>query len=90
YDDFDLDITADFGLGFFFPHRLDELKQYCKSHPQFHIMSLLPSAVKVNMPIPDAKYYQLAEGDSDPNLWYVDSACKEILLYSEINKFDRG
>ena len=89
-DDFDLDIIPDYGLAFFFPQRLDELKQYCISHPQYHIMSMLPSAIKVNKPLPGARFYQLAEGDANPDLWYMDSACQEVYKYSEIRKFDRS
>jgi hypothetical protein len=89
-DDFYLDIAPDIGLGFFFPSRLNELEQYCANRPQYHIMSMLPSAIKVNKPIPGARFYQLAEGDADPDLWYLDSACQEVYNYSETRKFDRS
>ena len=51
-DDFDLDIEPDFMSGIFLPNRLDELKQYCLDHPEYHIMSIMKeSAVEVNNPI---------------------------------------
>ena len=88
-DAFDLDIVPDIGLGFFFPDRLDELKQYCIDHPQYHIMSLLPLAMKANKVIPSALYYLLAEGDPDPDLWYRIPMSEEVLQSLEIFKFDR-
>lgn len=88
-DDFDIDIAPDMGLAVFLPHRLAELKQYCIDHPQYHIMSILPSVIKVNRPVPGARFYLLAIGDTDPDLWYCDSACQESYKYSEIRKFDR-
>jgi hypothetical protein len=89
-DDFDLDIIPDDGLGRFLPNRLNELTQYCIDHPQYHIMSMMPSAVKVNRALPAARFYLLAEGDTDPDLWYCDSACQRVFIYSEIRKFDRS
>jgi hypothetical protein len=88
-DDFDLDIIPDGGLGRFLPERLNELTQYCADHPHYHIMSALPSAIKVNRAVPTAKFFLLAEGDSDPDLWFCDDSCQEVLIYSEILKFDR-
>ena len=89
-DDFDLDIAPDIGLGFFLPNRLNELKRYCATRPQYHIMSMLPSATKVNKLVPGACFYQLAEGDADPDLWYLDSACQAVSKFSEIRKIDRS
>lgn len=87
-DDFDLELIPDMGLGTFFRHRLDELERYCAEHPQYHIMSILPCAINVNRPVPAARFYLLAEGDADANLWYCDSASQELFKYSEIDKFN--
>jgi hypothetical protein len=89
-DDFDLDLIPDVELGGFFPHRLDELKRYCADNPEYHIISILPSAVKVNKPVPSARIYLLADGDADPSLWYCDDSCKAVFRYSKIREFDRG
>lgn len=89
YDDFELDIKPDYGLAFFFPHRLDELKQYCLDHPQYHIMSMLQAVTKVNKPVSGARFYQLATGDADPDLWYRSPSGQIVLELSKIIKFDR-
>lgn len=89
-DDFDLDISPDMELGIFFPHRLDELKQFCLSHPRYHIMSLLPPALKLNKPVASARFYLLAEGDADPDLWYRDPMNQDQFEDSEIRKFERS
>ncbi len=89
-DEFDLDLMPDIGLGLFFPERLEELKQYCQNHPKYHIMSILPSAIEVNKPLPTARFYILATGDSDPEIWYCDSGSQELFKISEIRKFERS
>ena len=62
-------IEPDTRLGYFFPHRLEELLQYCEQYPEFHIVSELKNgAGKINRPIENAAFYLLAEGDADPNL----------------------
>ncbi len=89
-DDFDLDLIPDLGLGLFLPHRLNELRQYCLNHPRYHIMSVMPLAIEVNKSLPAARFYQLAVGDSDPDIWYCDSGSQELSKISEIRKFDRS
>ncbi len=89
-DDFDLDIVPDIGLGLFFSYRLDELKQYCIDHPQYHIMSLLPLAITANKVVPSAQYFFLAEGDPDPDLWYRIPLSKDDVEILVIHKFDRN
>jgi hypothetical protein len=89
-DEFDIDIKPDFGLALFLPVRLEELKQYCLIHPHYHIMSILPAAIEVNKALPTARFYLLGEGDSDPDIWYCDSASQELFKNSEIRKFERN
>jgi hypothetical protein len=89
-DDFNLDISPDLVLGLFFQNRLDELKQYCIQHPQYHIISVLPSAAKANKPLPMARFYLLAEGDPNPELWYVNPITFDQFVKLEILKFDGG
>lgn len=82
------DIVPDSLIGIFFPKRLPELMQYCKSHPQYHIMSVLPKQVKVNRAVESAGLYLLAEGDSDPDLWYGLPFNQEHYEELKIYEFD--
>jgi hypothetical protein len=88
-DGFDLTIDPDFDSGIFLADRLDELKQYCLENPQYHIMSILQSAVEVNAPISSASFYILADGDADPGLCYTNPMTQEQLENLKICEFDR-
>lgn len=76
-------IVPDTLIGHFFSARLPELIQYCKTHPQYHIISILPNQVKANRPVEAARLFVLAEGDADPGLWY--SMSYEDLKIYEFN-----
>ncbi len=83
-------IVPDTLIGYFFSTRLPELIQYCKTHPQYHIMSLLPNQVKVNRSVEAARLFILAEGDADPELWYSPPFDQKNFEDLEIYKFDCG
>lgn len=82
-------IVPDTLIGHFFLTRLSELMQYCSRHPQYHIMSILPHQVKVNRPVEAARFFVLAEGDADPELWYSPPFNQKNYEELKIHKFDR-
>ncbi|MCX6118754.1 MAG: hypothetical protein NT027_14530 [Proteobacteria bacterium] len=87
-DEFDLEIKPDFPVGIFLPDRIDELKQYCINHPEYHIMSVLKSAVEVNAPVAGAHFYYLATGDANPDIFYTNPVTQEQSEYSKIIEFE--
>jgi hypothetical protein len=87
-DEFDLNLAPDIGLGIFFPNRLKELETYCAEHPEYHIISILPASIKINKPVPNARFYRLAEGDADPDLYCCDAMSHALLQASKIREFD--
>jgi hypothetical protein len=89
-DGFDLNIVPDFESGIFLANRLDELKLYCNNHPQYHIMSVLKSAVEVNAPVLAAHFYLLAEGDVNPDLYYTNTITQEQYENLKIREFNRS
>lgn len=84
-----LDITPTTQLGFFAHSRLAELLAFCRSNPEYHIISFLKQVpVKVNDVIDDAAFYMLAQGDSDPELMYVPRMNEMLLAKLKVSKFD--
>ena len=63
-----LDIKPCHPLGRFLPNRLEELVEYCRANPQYHIVSYLGDFLYVNRYIDNAHFYFLAEGDDDRHL----------------------
>ena len=55
-------------LGGFRGCRREELKKFCTTHPQYHIVSLMPNFMYVNHCADDALLYFLAQGDADDSL----------------------
>jgi len=55
--------------GEFEVERVEEIKDFCRKNPQFHIISAVENAY-INRFIPNAFFYHLALGDSDPYIYY--------------------
>lgn len=88
-DAFELDIIPDTRLGLFLRDRFEELIQYCRQHPRYHIISVLPkSAIKINRPVKDAALYLLGEGDDDPELVYGSPTSMTQFEHRQLRKFD--
>jgi hypothetical protein len=84
-----LDITPTTQLGFFSRTRLAELLAFCRSNPEYHIVSFLKHAqIKVNAVVEDAAFYMLGQGDSDPELMYVSRMDEDILAKLKILEFE--
>jgi hypothetical protein len=88
-DEFDIDIVPDIGLAMFLPDRLEELQQYCRDNPQFHIMSLVKSSVIVNGALSTAHLYFLGEGDPNPELIHTFARTQKGLESLKICEFNR-
>lgn len=69
-----LDRLASIGLepslliGGFFEADVAILLKFCKDNPQYHIVSIISAALRVNHFISGGKCYYLADGDDDPTL----------------------
>lgn len=71
YLDFALvDIFPCFAMGSFSGERAEELLEFCRRNPSFHIVSIVDPCIAVNRYIAGANVYFLSEGESDPNLYF--------------------
>lgn len=84
-----MDIIPSTKLGIFDRHRLQELLNFCRLYPEYHIISLLKDApIKVNSAVENAALYLLGQGDSDPELMCVPVMDKKDFDLLQILKFD--
>ena len=84
-----MDITPTTQLGFFARTRLAELLTFCRSNPEYHIISFLKhNSIKVNAVVEDASFYMLGQGDSDPELMYAPRMDEDILFKLKILEFE--
>ena len=89
FDQFDgLGIDPSREFGDFYVDRLDDLLKFCKNNPQYHIISNLSSGVSLNSPSLAAYSYELGQGDSDPDLIYIEKITWKAYEYSKISKFN--
>jgi len=89
FDDFDgLGIIPSTKLGVFFPSRLQDLLEFCKKNPKYHIISALAYGVEVNGPTENVSTYELGQGDSDPELMWVEKMDWEGYECLKILKFN--
>ena len=56
--------------GQFEPDRFEELLQFCKENPEFHVVSSVKDR-DLNYAVPDALFYRLALGNKDPFICYL-------------------
>jgi len=90
FDDFDgLDIVPSTEFGDFFKNRLSDLLLFCKNNQQYHIISNLSLGVMLNKPSNEAHHYELGQGESDPELMYIEKINWKGYEYLKISKFNR-
>lgn len=83
------DIESDTRLGFFLAHRYEELLDYCKKNPQYHVISKIGRyTLTVNNAVKGAVFYMLGEGDPDPELMYCMSSTYKEFEELQIHKFN--
>ena len=86
-----LDIVPDDRLGFFNSNRLSELTTFCQNNPEFHIISYFKRyRVRVNAAVCTAHFYQLGQGDKDPELMCIPPIGKDVIEYLRIREFEAG
>jgi hypothetical protein len=89
FDDFDhLDIVPDSVVGIFGSNRTEELKEFCKKNPQYHIVTAIKFAY-YNTFIENSHVYFLGCNDPDPELIYTEKRSASYYNELEILKFDR-
>ena len=64
--------------------RILELQSFCKSNPDFHIVSWLNPNVTINRFAPGARLFFLAQGDQDPHLIHDTTAQSQDLEVLEL------
>ncbi len=79
YEFEDVSIVPDSLIGAFKAHRLEELKQFCKENPDYHIVSEVKYCLYFNKVIPHAQQFYLGKGDQNPDL-----ACFENYKIAEV------
>ena len=84
-----LDIVPTTQLGLFARTRLGELQAFCRSNPEYHIVSFLKhNSIQVNAVVEGAGLYMLGQGDSDPEWMYAPRMNEELLIKLKVFKFD--
>ncbi len=68
YEFEEADIVPDSILGSFDNHRLNELIEFCSRNPEYHIISVVNIGLYFNKILPNAQYFYLGQGDSNPDL----------------------
>ena len=58
-------------IGYFYQHRYSELMDFCKKHPEYHVVSKLDNGSVFNKSLDYAYSYMLAEGDDGPQLAHL-------------------
>jgi len=64
----ELDIEPSSVTGAFDPQRVAEMTQFCRKHPEYHIVSLIRDGSYLNGFSANGSSYYLANGDRNPNL----------------------
>ena len=86
-----LDIAPDDRLGCFNSNRLAELTIFCQQNPEYHIISYLKhNRVRVNAVVNAVLFYQLGQGDNDPELMCIPPIGKDVIEYLRIREFEAG
>jgi hypothetical protein len=86
-----IDIVPNADAGFFDKHRLSELMIYCKSNPEYHVISKWGlEGITINAPISNAGFYMLARGNSDPSLVYIRPNDEDSYATLQTLKFQIG
>ena len=86
-----LDIVPDDRLGFFNSNRLSELTTFCQNNPEFHIISYFKhNRVRVNAAVCTAHFYQLGQGDNDPELMCIPPISNAAIELLRIFEFETG
>jgi len=75
-DLFALGLDADDMAGLIVKERMNELIAFCRVNPELHIISMMPNGSMVNRVSPDAEYFVVGDGDSNPRLVAKD---KDVL-----------
>lgn len=89
YEDLeDLGFFGTSAAGFFDPHRLPELIEFCKSNPRYHIISILEGGVEFNKLIDTNAIFMLGKGDNDPELAYIEQIDWEAYECLQVLKFN--
>ena len=61
-------LTPRLPVGSFFEKDTESLLKFCEENPQFHIVTRMSAALRINRYVPGGRRYYLAEGDNDPSL----------------------
>ena len=86
-----LDIVPDDRLGFFNSNRLSELTSFCQNNPEYHIISYFKRyRVRVNAVVSTAHFYQLGQGDNDPELMCIPPISNAAIELLRIFEFETG
>lgn len=83
-----LDIVPSREFGDFYIDRLGDLLAFCKNEPQYHVISNLASGISLNSPSLAAYSYELGQGDSDPELIYIEKITWKAYEYLKVSKFN--
>lgn len=78
-----IQIKPDWYDGAFLPERREELFEFCKKNPAFHIMSKVQPWIMYNFYVPETYYYYVCYGDPNPNLILVDENFMSVRLHSD-------
>lgn len=90
--DFDMDdfgIVPTFPGGCFFKNRLEELIEFCKKNPKYHVISNVDAFLRFNKPIPSSKIYMLGQGSDDPEIVFIFGDPKELYFQLKYSEFRR-
>ena len=86
-----LDIVPDDRIGFFNSNRLSELTIFCQQNPEYHIISYLKhNRVSVNAVVNAVLFYQLGQGDNDPELMCIPPISNAAIELLRIREFEAG
>lgn len=56
-------------------NKIDALLDFCKKHPEYHIITMLTAETRVNKYIPGHNTYQLGNGNADENIYHSQKFC---------------